>query len=207
MKKKRYIMLIIISVVLITLLGCDGIRPEGLTDNGGQVIYQPITSIKAGLPYAEKKAKQWNKSLYLDYIVAGFYGKESIRTRKGEIGYYFYAENVKRGFDASAMINIDMKKNCFSQSYLTYGTAKELIGGGPEKKPEEWNIDINQAFDIAFKELDEKKIMSYENPKIVLRYGNPWEFAVYKTPKSEFEEMLVQINPVTGKVVRVNSVK
>ncbi|MGE5404970.1 MAG: hypothetical protein ACM3PP_08520 [Candidatus Saccharibacteria bacterium] len=203
MKRKGHVVCFIIALLTISLLGCEGTPPEGVRDKGGQVIDRPITSIKSGLPYAKKKACQWNKHLFLDGFNVGFEGKESIRTRKGEIGYYFYAQNVKPGFDASAVVHIDMKKNCFSESYIIYGTAKELIGGGPEDKPETWKIDIDQTFDLAYSVLDEEKILSYENPKIVILGGKYWDFAVYASPGSHHREMMVEIDPVTGKVVNV----
>lgn len=77
------------------LIGCD-ITPKAQSDYTELALSQTIDSIKLGLLFATQRVGEWRDKMHLNYINAGFIGKELIKDRKGTISYYFYEENVTK---------------------------------------------------------------------------------------------------------------
>jgi hypothetical protein len=176
----------------------------GVSDYSERKIEKTVNSIEAGIPFATERVHEWRKDLYLDLINAGFVGKEQIKARKGEIGYFFYADNVSNNLDADAFVDIDMNKNSIVRFSSSYGTPKQLTGGGGGLKTEKWLIDIDEAFEIATRELGENRIFQYDNPKVVLLCAETfWDFTVFPNPDAPWPYWVVVINPETGEVIRV----
>lgn len=185
------------------MLGGCNTRLKGVSDSVERKIENPIETIKMGIPIAIQRAQEWRNNLNLNYINVSFVGIESIKSRKGKIVYFFYEENVKKNLDASAEVEIDMVKNSIVKFNSEYGAAREMIGGGDILKTEKWTIDINEAFEIAIKEIGEDKLTENSNPAVIIRCSEKfWDFAVYSNSAATHEDWLVVINPETGKVIR-----
>jgi hypothetical protein len=198
-----------LMIALLILSGC-GVYPKGYTDVTERRLGVAITSIQEGIPFAAQRAQEWRKNLYLDYINVGFEGKEKIQSRKGQISYYFYEDNVKKNLDAAAKVEIDMEKNSIIYFRSTYGTSRKLLGSGRgyNMKTSEWTIDIDKAFEIAYKELGETRIRKYSNPKVVLRcFEVLWDFAIYSTLDAPYDDICIVINPKDGSIIRVDDKK
>jgi hypothetical protein len=158
-RAKKYILVILLAVCLSLLMGCSNApSPEAKSDHTEIPLDENIDTIKSGIPYATHRVEEWRDTMILNYINVGFYGKEQIRNRKGDISYFFYEENVTRKLDADASVDIDMNNNSIIGFSSSYGTPKQLGGSALMLNTENWTIDINEAFDIAEAKIGEDTI-------------------------------------------------
>ncbi|WFR55944.1 hypothetical protein QA584_20315 [Anaerocolumna sp. AGMB13025] len=197
---------IILLLCLLFLSGCSkGPTPEAENDDSEIVLDGNIDSIKSGLQFAKQRVEEWRDTMHLNYINAGFYGKEQISSRMGRITYSFYEENVTNKFDADASVDIDMNSNSLVRFSSSYGTPKQLGGSEIILNTESWTIDINEAFDIAVAEMGVDTIDHYENPKVVLGCSESfWDFSLYAEPDAMFADFVITINPQSGIVTNVH---
>lgn len=203
-RPNKYLIIILLVSCLTLITGCVYPTPKEQSDYTERVLDETVNSIKSGLPYATQRVDEWRSTMHLNFINAGFIGKEQIKDRKGTISYNYYEENITKKLDAQAYVIIDTNKNSIIRFSSTYGTAKKLGGSAEVLNTDNWNIDINEAFDIAIAELGEDSILEYDNPKVVLRCSEFfWEFAVYSSPDAPYQDLMVQINPETGEVMDV----
>ncbi len=196
-------LILLIASTFIILMGYDPTpTPKAQNDNSEIILDQTIASIKSGLPFAIKRVDKWRDTMHLNYINVAFIGKEQIKKRKGTVSYFFYEENVTKKLDADAFVIINMNADSIVGFRSNYGTRKELGGGAEELNTDNWIIDINEAFDIALTKLGEDNILQYDNPKVVIRCSESvWEFVVYSSPESSYQDFLVKINPDNGNVL------
>lgn len=204
-RKSYKCLIIIIFVSCLTIFkGCNHPTPKEQNDYKEIVLDEEVVSIKSGLPYATQRVSEWRDTMHLNYISAGFMGKEEIKERRGRITYLFYEENVTKKLDADAYVRINMNSKSIIRFSSSYGTPKELIGSAISIDVDNWQIDINEAFDIAIAELGEDSIDKYDNPKVVLRCGEKsWDFAVYPSQDAKYQDLLIRINPETGEVIEI----
>lgn len=181
-----------------------------MSDYTPRAIEKPIDTIADGIPVAKERVLEWGKVAALDFINAGFEGKEQITSRKGTIGYFFttWSKDGHAKYLPTAWVDIDMNTNSIIRFIGTYDQRVKVKDISEHDiftntlNTDEWNIDIKEAFDLAIKEIGEDQIFKYDNPKVVLRCGETfWDFAVYPSLDARAEEFLVKINPVTEEVI------
>ncbi len=212
MRIKRIVRILCILLVFALLSpGCRGTLDHG-SDREHRPIDKPINTVKDGIPYAKKRALEWGDLVYLKSIRVAFYGKEEFNSRKGTIFYSLAV--VKNDSDyppPEADVRIDMNENAIyvfsvmgdSRNYnvkLSKSEKQSDLNNMKEIQTDQWNIDIDEALEIAIKALGTDTILEYENSNIVLRcYETKWELTVYNPP---YVDQLVIINPVTGEIIK-----
>lgn|GEM_PF-2247778 len=205
-RDKKYILVIVLAICLSLLMGCSNDpSPEAKSDHTEIPLDVNIDTVKSGIPYATHRVEEWRDTMVLNYINVGFYGKEQIRNRKGDISYFFYEENVTKKLDAEASVGIDMNNNTITRFASDYGTPKQLGGSALMLNTENWTIDINEAFDIVEAKIGKDIIYQYDNPKVVVGCSESfWTFSVYSEPEAPYADLIITINPINGKVTDVH---
>lgn len=165
----------------------------------------PITvlNVKDGIPFADNKAKEWNKNAVLSNVVVDFEGRDRINEQVGVINYHYFVENHdKIGLPyAVCWVAIDTLKQ-EKVRFSAYG-GKNLEGMPIDTSL--WVIDIPDVFNIIKNKGYLEVINQYNNPKIVIRaYPKFWSVGIFLDGDSTYENISITIDYQTGYVLQLN---
>lgn len=120
--------------------------------------------------------------------------------------YRFYCENVFSGIDAMATVWIDMDTSSQIRFNLSYGSPKELGGGGLEMYPGQYEIDLKDALDLAIGLEGEDTVNNCESPAIVVGANDSFlDVTLYDEEENNEYDIpnriwTVYIDPITGDI-------
>ncbi|MFC4769422.1 hypothetical protein [Effusibacillus consociatus] len=212
MLKKIYIVLSVLLIVFILPAAVIGTinadkthwTRKDIDDKTIIPLPHSISTIKEGLPFANKRASEWRKDAELSYVVVRFEGKDAIKNRKGVIAYRYYVKNKSLiGLPhAVCYVEIDLDKQSIVR-FQAYGSDKlddTMINIA------KWNLDLDDVFGVVEKQLDSNVIDKHSKPIVVIRaFEDFWHFAIFPSPDSHGEELLVVIDPVTKEIKRIDN--
>ena len=212
MKFKRLISLFLACLFILALSsGCSSNRLEQISDRTERPLNTTITTVKEAIPFAVARAKEWQPDAFLSGIGVGFEGKDEIASKKGIINTRFLVYNKEKEAIGRAEVLISMKNN--NIYYFSGGPPVPKLERGLEIHPDTWNIDINEALDLAITAIGKKELEKYQNPKIViLCVQSLWEVTLYSGTKNDkgmlYEHIIeVKINPQKGQIMSIRNIK